>query len=594
MATKLIFNPLSGNFDAVTVVTATTVGSTPNANAVSIGSDGDTIQLQPADATHPGVVTALAQTFGGNKTFSGSIATSSIDTASAGGTLALGTLNATTINIGNVGATVNIMGTVITETSTTLNVTNPVFTVNHGGGSGSASNSGMQIEEAGTITGYVETSADRNSFILKAPNTAGIATITPGVAGITINQSSHDPVTIGTANGLSLAGQVLSLALASGSTNGALSSTDFTTFTNKANASLNNLASTAVNVAINPATNNAIGFGNASLQWGNVYANSYRTVNGSYQLVNAAAFFSVGTVPSIGTGGIPAIQNNSNSATPNARDVGIFTASNTSTGLAGSGAVYIESGLGGTGTTGDINLNTGTTSGTRGKILLNASFIDANSTQIKNLATPSIGSDAANKTYVDSIATPNAITALMGDGSANGPGAVNFTLAVVNTTAGSYGTSSAVSQFTINSKGLVTFGGQTSIQIVESQVTGLTADLAAKANRTTGDIDTTSFSAANNVSTPANVTGLAFANGVTRAFTAFVSVTVLAGSNLYEYFEIKGIQKASSWEIAPTSVGDSSGFIFSITSAGQIQYTDLSYSGLTSATLKFRAITTPV
>jgi hypothetical protein len=43
----------------------------------------------------------------------------------------------------------------------------------------------------------------------------------------------HDPVTIGTANGLSLSGQVLSLGLASGSTNGALSSTDWTTFNNK-------------------------------------------------------------------------------------------------------------------------------------------------------------------------------------------------------------------------------------------------------------------------------------------------------------------------------------------------------------------------
>jgi hypothetical protein len=43
----------------------------------------------------------------------------------------------------------------------------------------------------------------------------------------------HDAVTLGTANGLSLSGQVLSLGLASGSINGALSSTDWTTFNNK-------------------------------------------------------------------------------------------------------------------------------------------------------------------------------------------------------------------------------------------------------------------------------------------------------------------------------------------------------------------------
>ncbi|WP_296683216.1 tail fiber domain-containing protein [Flavobacterium sp.] len=45
----------------------------------------------------------------------------------------------------------------------------------------------------------------------------------------------HNAVTIGTANGLSLSTQALSLGLASTSTNGALSSTDWNTFNNKAN-----------------------------------------------------------------------------------------------------------------------------------------------------------------------------------------------------------------------------------------------------------------------------------------------------------------------------------------------------------------------
>lgn len=46
----------------------------------------------------------------------------------------------------------------------------------------------------------------------------------------------HNPVTIGTANGLSLSGQALSMALASGSVTGALSSANWTTFNNKQNA----------------------------------------------------------------------------------------------------------------------------------------------------------------------------------------------------------------------------------------------------------------------------------------------------------------------------------------------------------------------
>lgn len=47
---------------------------------------------------------------------------------------------------------------------------------------------------------------------------------------------THDAVTIGTANGLSLSGQVLSLGLATTSTNGSLSSTDWNAFNNKQSA----------------------------------------------------------------------------------------------------------------------------------------------------------------------------------------------------------------------------------------------------------------------------------------------------------------------------------------------------------------------
>ena len=54
----------------------------------------------------------------------------------------------------------------------------------------------------------------------------------------------HNAVTIGTANGLSLSTQVLSLGLASASTTGALSSTDWTTFNSKQNALTNPITGT--------------------------------------------------------------------------------------------------------------------------------------------------------------------------------------------------------------------------------------------------------------------------------------------------------------------------------------------------------------
>lgn len=48
-------------------VTLAAVGSTPNANGASLAVQ--VLNLQPADATHPGALTAIAQSIGGAKTF---------------------------------------------------------------------------------------------------------------------------------------------------------------------------------------------------------------------------------------------------------------------------------------------------------------------------------------------------------------------------------------------------------------------------------------------------------------------------------------------------------------------------------------------
>ncbi len=114
------------------------------------------------------------------------------------------------------------------------------------------------------------------------------------------------------------------------------------------------------------------------------------------------------------------------------------------------------------------------------------------------------------------------------------------------------------------------------------------------ASRSSGDIFETSFSAANNQSAAANVTGFAFSNGVVRSFDALVSVYINAASPLYEVFKIQGIQKAASWDLSYSSSGDTSGVIFSITSAGQIQYQSTNVASFTSSTVKFRAITTSI
>jgi hypothetical protein len=105
------------------------------------------------------------------------------------------------------------------------------------------------------------------------------------------------------------------------------------------------------------------------------------------------------------------------------------------------------------------------------------------------------------------------------------------------------------------------------------------------------DISETLFLGADNQATPADVTGFVFSNAAVRAFDALVSVYVDATSDLYETFKIQGIQRGADWVINYSSVGDSSGVVFSITTSGQIQYTSSTYAGFTSMAIKFRADT---
>lgn len=71
--------------------------------------------------------------------------------------------------------------------------------------------------------------------------------------------------------------------------------------------------------------------------------------------------------------------------------------------------------------------------------------------------------------------------ALTGDVTAPA-GSSATTLATVNANVGSFGSATQVATFTVNAKGLTTAAGNTTIQIAESQVTGLVTDLGLKAN----------------------------------------------------------------------------------------------------------------
>ena len=89
-------------------------------------------------------------------------------------------------------------------------------------------------------------------------------------------------------------------------------------------------------------------------------------------------------------------------------------------------------------------------------------------------------SSADWNTFNSKQAAGNYITALTGDGTATGPGSAALTLATVNGSPGSFGDASHSLSATVNGKGLITALSAQSIQIAESQVTNLVADLASK------------------------------------------------------------------------------------------------------------------
>jgi hypothetical protein len=107
------------------------------------------------------------------------------------------------------------------------------------------------------ITGYSAITADSGGFFLFRDNTTSWAYLSlsslttsrnftfPDATGtLALTSQLHNAVTIGTANGLSLSTQVLSLGLASTSATGALSSTDWNTFNGKQNALTNPVTGT--------------------------------------------------------------------------------------------------------------------------------------------------------------------------------------------------------------------------------------------------------------------------------------------------------------------------------------------------------------
>jgi hypothetical protein len=124
--------------------------------------------------------------------------------------------------------------------SITKNGSGEALTVVKGSGSGNAASitGGVTLISELHLTtdladAYISSAAvwnaKQNAINLTTVGNSGPATFN----GTDLNIPEYTPVTIGTANGLSLIGQQLSLGLSGSSTNGALSSIDWNTFNNK-------------------------------------------------------------------------------------------------------------------------------------------------------------------------------------------------------------------------------------------------------------------------------------------------------------------------------------------------------------------------
>lgn len=651
-----------------TGISLASFGGTPNTNGLTIGTNDvgniryRTIQLNPADATNPGGVSTGTQTFAGDKTFADDVtvdgnldvngvttADGGLDVTATGGTdtLAIGTTNADIINIGRSGITINMIGDTINQTVTNLNVTDKNITLNSGGGVGSGSAVGIDVEENAIITGYVETSGGRNSWVMKAPNTAGVITFTPGASGFTIDQGSHDPITLAAfgstpnSNGLTLSSQVLNLEPADATNPGAVSiiAQEFSGLKTFLDQIAIRDTSAAFDISIVP-TSSPILTANRTLTVD--LSNADRIIDLQANLTVSGIADISGTNTGDITLDVVGSTPNANGATLVGQVLNLEPADATNPGVVTTGTQtiagiksfsnQIQANASGSASIPSYSFfgdtNTGmysesqtlsfTTNGTKRFSIEFAGYVHSTlpisiqdgleaSPAIRFFADDDTGifTDAANELSISTNGvkritvkdTGLQILTLINDGPVITDGLGNLSsenyLALARggtnnsliATAGAlpFSTSTNLSLGPVGTSGQVLTSGGTSVYTWSNFVPASPGDLAE-----------TSFSAANNQAVADDITGFAFSNASIRSFKALISASIDATTPLAEEFNIEGIQKAGGWEISVSSIGDDSEILFSITSLGQMQYTSGNYTGFVSATIKFRSWVTTV
>ena len=384
----------------------------------------------------------------------------------------------------------------------------------------------------------------------------------------------------------------------------------------KANVTLNNLGSTAINADLLAAADVTTNLGSASKYFLSGYVKNIVT-NGNINpdAINTSTPRDIGNTFAFGR-----IR-----ATRFSPDVTTYTFSGdftlgsaNITNVVGSipawfGSAYSVHAPGYTSQSGTYSTPTFVTSFSGSTIIMNTNSL-LSGTGITFTAVPNLNARTEDQTTVHSgiallrsgntttiasgnslVTTGSTTTARSGDnllvtGNSTSGGTTGNVILSPGTTSGTRGTVISTTSLSLSSNKITSLADPTTAQ---DAATKNYVDVN-KVAIVTGDIVPTTFSIANNQASVANITGLTFANAVTRSFRVLLDIQIVATSNLYEVYEIIGVQKGSSWDISLVSTGDDSLLVFSITTAGQLQYTSPSYAGFTSGTLKFRATTIPV
>lgn len=477
-----------------------------NGTGAVIGS-GTSIAQHVSDTTHAGYLSSTDwNTFNG-KQASGNYITALTSDVSASGP---GSVAATVNSVGGSTASAVNTATVLANAATSANTASAIVKRDANGGFnsgahvivGSTDTAQLSVKANGTQTSNLAQVLNSSNSTLFSVTNAGVGFFASTLSASNFSGSSSGAntgdVTIGTANGLSLAGQALSLQTSSGSQTGALSSTDWTTFNSKQAAGNYITALTSDVSAAGPgsaaATVNSVGGSSAAnIHTAELLANAATSANTASAIVKRGSNgeFSSGAHTIVGSADVAQLSAKANATQTTNVIQALDSSSGTLFSVTSAGVGFFSSTLSASnfsgsssGTnTGDVTLAavgsapSGNGASLSGQVL---TLQPADGTH-PGLLTSGSQSIGGAKTFTGAISASNlsgtntgdqTIT-LTGDVTGSGTGSFATTLATVATGA-TVGSSTSIPTFTFNNKGLVTSASGNAVIAPAGTLTGTT------------------------------------------------------------------------------------------------------------------------